>query len=576
MVIPDYIEVKNAAGQRVAFLSPKSDGLKKCFVDYRINSESNLEFMLPASSEKNAYITPECQIWAGDKVYSLLREQAVELVREEGDKVWYKYRTHERWHNLDNQYPEPYITNDPTIPQPADLAVIIVGGGSDLSGGRYPVGSAGHALYAVLNGSDWSVGTVDVTGTHDLEMEKVSRLELIKAIQEIWGGYLVWDSVNKVVHLRDGGKWQNYTGFQIKYAKNLKHITRTQSNRIVTKLYAFGHDDLDIASVNNGRKYLTNFSYTSREYIGIYKNQDIYDAQELKEKAAAELELICRPRYLYSVKIADLRTLPEYSHEDFAVGDIADVIDPSVAPDKPRVRILRHKYNLFQPWDCEIELGDPHERIEEKLKASFSTTGFVDGKFNGAGRFSGYSIEDMTIEDAKIKNLSADKIKANTVLVNVWMAVGSGNNIFKVDNQGIYLGHANFANAPFSVDMQGRLYATEAYIEGTIASSNIIGGTITGGTITGGNITSNTTINVTTNATIGNNLYLGNTLTSGKAIIFNSNASISNPSGTENLTVSAFGYLNLEGGYGVRINGRPAATENYVDSAIAAHVAAYH
>ena len=268
--------------------------------------------------------------------------------------------------------------------------------------------------------------------------------------------------------------------------------------------------------------------------------------------------------------------MPEYSHEDFAIGDIADVIDPSVAPDKPRVRILRHKYNLFQPWDCEIELGDPHERIEEKLKASFSTTGFVDGKFNGAGRFSGYSIEDMTIEDAKIKNLSADKIKANTVLVNVWMAVGSGNNIFKVDNQGIYLGHANFANAPFSVDMQGRLYATEAYIEGTIASSNIIGGTITGGTITGGNITSNTTINVTTNATIGNNLYLGNTLTSGKAIIFNSNASISNPSGTENLTVSAFGYLNLEGGYGVRINGRPAATENYVDSAIAAHVAAYH
>ena len=30
-------------------------------------------------------------------------------------------------------------------------------------------------------------------------MEKTSRLELIRAIQDIWGGYIVWDSINKTV-----------------------------------------------------------------------------------------------------------------------------------------------------------------------------------------------------------------------------------------------------------------------------------------------------------------------------------------------------------------------------------------
>lgn len=172
------------------------------------------------------------------------------------------------------------------------------------------------------------MGTVDVPGIHDLETEKESILANIKKVQEIWSGYLVWDSVNKTVSLRDANTWQPYNGFQIRYAKNLKHITRTQSNRLVTKLYPFGHDDLDIASVNNGVKYITNFSYTTREYVGIYKNQDIYDPQELLEKAIAELELNCRPRYNYKVKIADLRTLPEYSHEDFSLGDMVDVIDP--------------------------------------------------------------------------------------------------------------------------------------------------------------------------------------------------------------------------------------------------------
>jgi hypothetical protein len=417
--IPKYIEVKTAAGQRAAFLSPKADGLKDCYPDCRLNGESTLEFLLPANSPKIAELTPECQIWAGGRVYSLLKDEAVDTVRDENNKLWAKFMAVERWTELDTQYIEPYISNDPIIPTPNDLEVIIVSGGSDLSGGRYTVGSAAHALYAILQGSGWSVGTVDVTGIHDLQTEKISRLQLIKEIQNKWGGFLVWDSVNKIVHLRNANTWQNYTGFQIRYKKNLQHITRTQSNKIITKLYAFGHDDLDIASVNSGKKYITNNSYTSREYIGIYKNQDIYDAQELKDKATAELELICRPRYLYKTKMIDLRTLPEYSHEDFSVGDMADVIDPDVAPDSPRVRIIRHKYNVFQPWICEIEIGDPQERLIEKLKASFGTTGFVDGKYNGNGQSSGRSIEDLTITNAKIYDLSADKITAGTITATI-------------------------------------------------------------------------------------------------------------------------------------------------------------
>jgi len=518
MEIPKYIEVKNVSGQRVAFLSPKADGLKDCYVDCRLNGESTLEFLLPANSEKISELTPECQIWAGGRVYTLLKDDAIDIVRDENNKLWAKFMAVEWWIELDSKYPEPYISNDPLSPVPSDLAVIIVGGGSDLSGGRYSVGSAGHALYALLQGTDWSVGTVDVTGTHDLETEKESILANIKKVQEIWGGYLIFDSVNKTVSLRDGGKWQPYNGFQIRYRKNLKHITRTQSNKIITKLYAFGHDDLDIASVNDGKKYLTNNTFTPREYIGIYKNQDIYDPQELLEKATAELALNCRPRYNYKVKVVDLRTLPEYSHEDFSVGDMVDVIDRDVAPESPRPRIIRHKYNLFQPWDCEIEIGDPQERFIEKLKASFDTADFIDTKFKGNGQISGYYIEDLTIEDAKIKNLSAEKIKANTVLVNVRMSVGSGNKIFKVDSQGIYLGHADFEYAPFSVDMDGYLYATDAYISGTISSSTITGSTINGGTI-----------NVSTDVTVGNNLYLGSLGSNAiKTIYFNNAANISN------------------------------------------------
>lgn len=421
MGIPKYIEVRTVSGQRAAFLSPNDEGnsIKDCFIDCRLNGESTLEFYIPATSEKLAELTPECQIWAGGRVYTLLGPETSDTTRDDKNRLWAKFMAVECWKQLETSFVEPSISNDPSAAPPADLAVIIVGGGTNLSGGLYQTGTAAHALYAILQGSGWAIGTCDVTGIHDLEMEKTSRLDLIREIQNVWGGYLVWDSVNKRVSLRSGNTWQNYTGFQVRYRKNLKHITRTQSNRIITKLYAFGHDDLDIASVNGGIKFLTNNSYTPREYVGIYKNQDIYDAQELKEKATAELSLICRPQYKYTVKMVDLRTLPEYSHEDFTVGDLVDVVDESVAPETPRVRLIRHKYNVFKPWICELEIGSPTERLEEDLKAAFNTTSFIDNIFKGNGQLSGYRIENLTITNAKISDLSADKITAGTITATI-------------------------------------------------------------------------------------------------------------------------------------------------------------
>src|SRR3990167_1343693 len=54
---------------------------------------------------------------------------------------------------------------------------------------------------------------------------------------------------------------------------------------------------------------------------------------------------------------------------------------------------------------------------------------------------------------------------------------GSGNDIFKISSKGIHLGAANFADAPFSVDMQGNVVAetlvtTELHIpDATTANS---------------------------------------------------------------------------------------------------------
>jgi hypothetical protein len=72
------------------------------------------------------------------------------------------------------------------------------------------------------------------------------------------------------------------------------------------------------------------------------------------------------------------------------------------------------------------------------------------------------------------------------------IAIGIGNNIFKADSNGIYLGNSSYGSAPFRVDMTG-----------AVTTSNV--------NITGGSITGAANINVSSNATIGKNLILSST-----------------------------------------------------------------
>jgi len=413
LTIPQYITIKTAAGATAAYLSPEADGLKDVQIDRELNGRSILTMSLPLTSTKWQYLTDQYRIYAGGKEFVVLNPDAVEKQRD-GKKLWGRVTAHESWVLLGKKYAT--ISNDPQTPNPPSLAVIILSGGNDLSGGRYPVGSAGHVLYAILQGTGWSVGTVDVEGTHDLETEKISVLENVNKIQEIWGGYLVWDSVAKTVSLRSETTWAPYTGYQVRYAKNLKGIARTSDYDIITKLYPLGENDLNIGSVNGGVIYLTNNSYTAEVLEGIWVNQDIADPQKLKDEATKYLSKVCRPRHNYRVKQVDLRTLSGYTHEDFDLGHIVDVIDEELGVNT-QARIIGYRYNVFQPWQCELEVGDPIEKIESMLVDSREMVNYLNSIKTSRGQITAYKLVDESIIASKIAKSAIDASKFNVGLI---------------------------------------------------------------------------------------------------------------------------------------------------------------
>ena len=376
-VVPEHIQVRDKEGDRKAYLSPKGDGLKEVYVDRHLNEESTIDFRLPLTSEKWEHLTAECRIIAGGREFVILKPDAIDVDRDDRGRVWGRLMGLESWKLLDRSFAT--VSNDVQIPDPPWGAVVILSGGEDIGDNPHEKGSAGFALYELLRDTEWTLGTVDVTGVRDLETEKESRLKNINRVRDLWGGYLVWEYVindsgavtGRNLHFREEELWQDYNGFMVRYAKNIKKISKTVDNKIITKLYPFGENFLNIASVNDGNIFIEDYTYTNVVYEGTYMNQGIHTAVALKEMAEKYLNKMHKPRHTYNVGMVDIRTLPDYNHEHFELGHIADIYDPEVTKEITQQRIIRHRYNIFQPWMCELTIGEPEDRIEKKIQETF-------------------------------------------------------------------------------------------------------------------------------------------------------------------------------------------------------------
>ena len=94
----------------------------------------------------------------------------------------------------------------------------------------------------------------------------------------------------------------------------------------------------------------------------------------------------------------------------------------------------------------------------------------------GATTISGGKITATSIAADRLNVATLSAISANLGTITagsmsgIDIAIGTGNNIFKADANGIYLGNATFASAPFRVTMGGDITATSATISGKITS----------------------------------------------------------------------------------------------------------
>lgn len=373
-------------------------------VSIESNGSSTFTFRINSNSEKwEAIRNPENIYLVDGREYTAINENSYQY---NGDEITVSLV--ETWYLLSRKYVQAYnvpkedefIDDQSVVLLPKSTEPLIVNG-VQYDDVPYPRGSAGYNLWALLQGSGWKLGTCDVIadgfdpaedyGVFNLETDMKDLLYNIQQVQKLYGGILDWDSVNKTLNLRDPDKWDTDYGFEVRRGKNLKSpLVIDQNNDIITRVFPLGESNLNIAAVNENKRYVENFSWTTEVYERNIQNSDLYDQKQLKYWGELQLEKLCKPTTSITAEIVDRRFEPGFEHEVFDINDIATIryTDAEGHPSMEKQRIISWDYNVFAPYDANITMGDRRKDVIELFHQVFETSEKTDNTINSNGHIS--------------------------------------------------------------------------------------------------------------------------------------------------------------------------------------------
>lgn len=186
----------------------------------------------------------------------------------------------------------------------------------------------------ILSGTGWSISNADLISKRtSVEAADNTPLELLEQStnKTSFAACYEYDTKNKVITCIKPENNTTPTGCYFTDELNLTDLSfKGSSTSLVTKLYPVGKDGLTIASVNNGKDYIENYTYTDKVKVKVWRDERYTNAQTLKEDAIVKLEAMAKPERSYTCKIIDLaKTNPDkYSAIlSFSLYDVSTLID---------------------------------------------------------------------------------------------------------------------------------------------------------------------------------------------------------------------------------------------------------
>lgn len=292
-----------------------------------VNGADTLEFKLPFSDPKRATLDNEKQVQIAEDIYRI--RTMTDEKGSDGNSILTTVYAEAAFYDLTfsaEKQPREFNADLPAVP-----------------------------MVFALAGTGWDVGTINVTTLRTWDCQEKNALSILRMVQNIHGGDLVFHSRDRRVDLLTFNGTDS--GALFAYRKNLTGIKRVVDTRtLVTRLYAIGKDGMSFATINGGKEYIEDFTYSNEVRVATLDCSNFTNPYQMLEFTNMRLAEYSKPRVSYVLSAMDLSVLTGYEHERWDLGDIVTVDDRDLNL-TIKTRIIRRQYNLQEPWKTVLELS---------------------------------------------------------------------------------------------------------------------------------------------------------------------------------------------------------------------------
>ena len=362
-----------------------------------INGIDTLEFSLPFRDEKRKYLENEKQVKVGDDSYRI--RTITDEKNEQGTAITSVY---------------------------AEAAFYDLGFSTKKAEITFNADTADVPMAYALQDTGWIVGTVNKRTKRTWTCQEKNALAILRKVQDLHGGDLIFDNANKTVSLLTFSGTDS--GALFCYKKNMKSIKRViDTQSLITRLYAYGKDGMTFASINGGKEYVEDTTYTNEIRVSTLDCSNFTNPYQMLEYAEMRLADYAAPRISYVLNAMDLSVLTGYEHESWKLGDIVTVRDDELNI-SVKTRIVRREYNLLEPWNTVLELSTTLRELGD----SSSQWDAAADMLSGADLVDSQEMKDL-VPFNHLRNSRADSG------LNYWENSG-----FEVDSENGVSGTASF------------------------------------------------------------------------------------------------------------------------------------
>lgn len=339
-----------------------------------------------------------------------------------------------------------------------------------------------QTLTKALDGTDWTVsGAGLISVKRSLELTDVTPLDIINQCTEktVFNVSFSIDNQNRILNVSVPSTAADNVFFSDQL--NLKSLNfKGSSQSLVTRLYAYGKDGLTFASINNGKEYIDNHTYTDKIISKVWRDERYINQESLLAAAQAKLKEMAVPERSYVCEVIDLAKLAPEKYVDFTVrvNSIITLID--------RRRKKRLEYTVVEmkeypnePRNNVITLSTLPQKISKKLKSNDVQISNIQQTVHAQPSFWEQAIANAT---ALITGAENSHVVLNPsenpqeILFLDTLDINTAVNILRINRNGI-----GFSNNGYRGP-----YTTAMTIAGSIVADCITSGTMQAERIRGG------------------------------------------------------------------------------------------